>query len=96
MPRNTRYSPEVRESAVRMAAEHRDEYPSEWVSMATKKRKGASQTDHYRESRWVSCAVLNKLLRRQQRVAGMCPVLAVCGPRPPGPRWRRWSQSSIA
>jgi transposase len=33
MPRNTRYPPEVRERAVRMLVEHRDEYPSEWAAM---------------------------------------------------------------
>jgi transposase len=33
MPRNTRYSPEVRERAVRMLVEHRGEYPSEWAAM---------------------------------------------------------------
>jgi len=33
MPRNTRYSPEVRERAVRMLIEHRAEYPSEWAAM---------------------------------------------------------------
>ena len=33
MPRNTRYSPEVRERAVRMLVEHRAEYPSEWAAM---------------------------------------------------------------
>jgi transposase len=33
MPRNTRYSPEVRERAVRMLIEHRGEYPSEWAAM---------------------------------------------------------------
>jgi IS30 family transposase len=32
MPRHARYSPEVRERAVRMMAEHRDEYPSEWAA----------------------------------------------------------------
>ena len=32
MPRSNRYSPEVRERAVRMVAEHRDEYPSEWAA----------------------------------------------------------------
>ncbi len=35
MPRNTRYSPEVRERAVRMVVEHRDEYPSEWAAMTS-------------------------------------------------------------
>ena len=34
MPRNTRYSPEVRERAVRMLVEHRPEYPSEWAAMS--------------------------------------------------------------
>ena len=33
MPRTTRYSPEVRERAVRMLVEHRGEYPSEWAAM---------------------------------------------------------------
>jgi transposase len=35
MPRTTRYSPEVRERAVRMVAEHREEYPSEWAAMTS-------------------------------------------------------------
>ena len=35
MPRTTRYSPEVRERAVRMVVEHRDEYPSEWAAMTS-------------------------------------------------------------
>jgi transposase-like protein len=30
-----RYSPEVRERAVRMVAEHRDEYPSEWAAFTS-------------------------------------------------------------
>jgi len=33
MPRNTRYSPELRERAVTMVVEHRSEYPSEWATM---------------------------------------------------------------
>jgi transposase len=33
MPRTTRYSPEVRDRAVRMLVEHRAEYPSEWAAM---------------------------------------------------------------
>jgi len=33
MSRATRYSPEVRERAVRMVFEHRDEYASEWSAM---------------------------------------------------------------
>jgi transposase len=35
MPRHARYSPEVRERAVRMVAEHRDEYPSEWAAFTS-------------------------------------------------------------
>jgi transposase len=33
MRRSVRYSPEVRERAVRLVAEHRDEYASEWAAM---------------------------------------------------------------
>jgi transposase len=39
MSKSTRYSPEVRERAVRMVFEHQSEYPSQWqavVSIATK------------------------------------------------------------
>jgi transposase len=39
MPTSSRYSPEVRDRAVRMVAEHRDDYPSQWAaitSVATK------------------------------------------------------------
>src|SRR5580698_2549276 len=35
MPRSNRYSPEVRERAVRVVAEHRDEYPSEWAAFTS-------------------------------------------------------------
>ena len=35
MPRSNRYSPEVRERAVRMVAEHRNEYPSEWAAFTS-------------------------------------------------------------
>ena len=33
MPRKSPYSPEVRERAIKMFVEHRDEYPSEWAAM---------------------------------------------------------------
>ena len=33
MPRNSSYSPEVRERAVRMVLEHRQDYPSVWATM---------------------------------------------------------------
>jgi transposase len=35
MPRKSPYSPEVRERAVKMVTEHRDEYPSEWAAMTS-------------------------------------------------------------
>jgi transposase len=35
MPRKSPYSPEVRERAVKMVLEHRDEYPSEWAAMTS-------------------------------------------------------------
>ena len=35
MPPAPRYSPELRERAVRMVIEHRDEYPSEWATMTS-------------------------------------------------------------
>jgi transposase len=34
-PAQRRYSPEVKERAVRMLAEHRHEYPSEWAAMTS-------------------------------------------------------------
>ena len=35
MPRTNRYSPEVRERAIRMVAEHRDECLSEWAAFTS-------------------------------------------------------------
>ena len=35
MNRATRYSPEVRERAVRMVFEHQDEYPSQWKAICS-------------------------------------------------------------
>ncbi len=35
MPPTPRYSPELRERAVRMVIEHVDEYPSEWAAMTS-------------------------------------------------------------
>ena len=39
MGRNTRYSPEVRERAVRMVMEHRQDFPSEWATMVSVSEK---------------------------------------------------------
>jgi len=33
MKKSNTYSPEVRERAVRMVMEHRDDYPSEWAAI---------------------------------------------------------------
>lgn len=33
MSKMTRYSPEVRERAVRMVSEHQSDYPSEWATI---------------------------------------------------------------
>ena len=35
MPLGTRYPREMRERAVRMVVEHRDEYPTEWAALAS-------------------------------------------------------------
>jgi len=35
MSRHSRYSPEVRERAIRMVSDHLDEYPSEWAAMSS-------------------------------------------------------------
>jgi transposase len=34
MPRNTRYSPELKERAVRLVVDHRQDYPSEWAAIS--------------------------------------------------------------
>lgn len=62
MKKSTSYSPEVRDRAVRMVMEHRDDYPSEWAAIESiAGRIGCSaQTLH----NWV---------RRQQIDAGVVP-----------------------
>ena len=64
MPRNTRYSPEVRERAVRMYFDHRPEYPSEWAAMTA-----------IAGMLGMTPETLRKWVRRSQRDAGQRPGL---------------------
>jgi len=45
-----RFSPDVRERAVRMVEEHRAEYPSEWVAMTSIAGKIGCTTESLREA----------------------------------------------
>jgi transposase len=60
--RNTTYSPEVRERAVRMVLEHRDEYASEWEAINSIASK-------------IGCSgeTLRSWVRRAERDAGVRP-----------------------
>ena len=51
MPRRSRFSPEVRERAVRMVFEHRGEYASEWEAMGSIASKIGCTTETLRK--WV-------------------------------------------
>lgn len=51
MDRRTRYSPEVRERAVRMVFEHEGEYASQWSAMVLISQKFGCTTETLR--RWV-------------------------------------------
>jgi len=61
MPRTNRYSPEVRERAVRMVAEHRDEYPSEWAAFRSIAAKLGMTPETFRT--WVRRAQVDEGLR---------------------------------
>ena len=62
MKKPTTYSPEVRERAVRMVMEHRDDYPSEWAAIESIAPK-------------IGCVpqTLHGWVRRQQTDAGVIP-----------------------
>ena len=64
MPRHSRYSPEVRERAVRMVQEHAQEYPSQWGAIASIAQK-------------IGCSgeTLRKWMRQAERDAGQRPGL---------------------
>lgn len=64
MPRPSRYSPEVRERAVRMAREHAQEYPSHWGAIASVAQKPGCSGE-----------TLRKWLRQVERDAGQRPGL---------------------
>ena len=64
MPRGTRYSPELRERAVRMVFEHVDDYPSQWAAIRSIAEKLGCTSEALR--RWV---------RQAERDAGKRPGL---------------------
>ena len=51
MNRSNRYSPEIRERAVRMVFEHQSEYESEWAAMCSISSKIGFKTETLRK--WV-------------------------------------------
>jgi transposase len=51
MSRGTRYSPELRERAVRMVFEHADDYPSQWAAIRSIAEKLGCRVESLR--RWV-------------------------------------------
>ena len=61
MPTSTRYSREVRDRAVRMVAEHRDEYSSQWAAITSIAEKLGMTAETLR--RWVRRAEVDGGLR---------------------------------
>jgi transposase len=57
MTRPSRYPQEVRERAVRMVFEHRDEYPSQWAAIASIAEKFGMTSETLR--RWVRTAEID-------------------------------------
>ena len=64
MSTSKKYSPEVRERAVRMVFEHQDEYPSQWAAMASIAEKIGCTTE-----------ALRKWVRQAERDQGRRPGL---------------------
>jgi transposase len=62
MNKLTRYAPEVRDRAVRMVLEHRDEYPSQWAAIESVAGKIGCKAETLRQ--W---------LRQAERDAGVRP-----------------------
>ena len=65
MSRSTRFSPEVRERAVRMVSEHRDEYESQWAAIESISEKFGC-----------SAETLRKWVRQAERDEGTRPGLS--------------------
>jgi transposase len=64
MSRPSRFPPEVRERAIRMVLDHRDEYPSEWAAISSIAQKFD-----------MSSETLRKWVRRVEVDAGTRPGL---------------------
>ena len=64
MSKRTRYSPEVRERAVRMVLEHQAEYESQWAAMESIAQKIGCTTE-----------TLRKWVRQSERDQGLRPGL---------------------
>jgi transposase len=64
MGRRSKYSPELRERAVRMVQEHAPEYPSQWVAIRS-----------IAEKLGCSIEVLRRWVRQTERDAGQRPGL---------------------
>ncbi len=57
MNRNKRYSPEVRERAVRLLFEHQGEYNSEWAALKSIASKVGCTAETLRK--WVRCSEID-------------------------------------
>ncbi len=58
MNRSKRYSPEIRERAVRMVFEHQREYESEWAAMCSISSKIGCTAETLRK--WVRCSEIDQ------------------------------------
>jgi|SRR5665213_4491975 len=61
MPRSSRYSPEVRERAVNMVVDHRQDFPSEWATMTSVAQKLGMTAETLRS--WVRRAQVDEGVR---------------------------------
>src|SRR2546425_373623 len=68
MPRPSKYSPELRERAVRMVADHVGEHPSQWATMRSVAEKLGCTVETLR--RWVRKAEQRNPSKRSARAQG--------------------------